>query len=232
MSYPGYILAICLRGQADVMSSLGTHELGGGEWVLVPRQGSPPVPTARTTRLTAMTLAAGFAVPGIGALFPARGNLPLPVHERLACRRSDIQSDEMAFVLQELLWPALSVIGRCPGRTLSKRRHLFCRLQATRMFLAGHLESPPKLSEVAALVNISECYLVRIYAQVYGLPPLQDHFKMRMDHAKRLLAGGVLSVGEIAMRCGYGAASNFSRAFGNTQGTSPTAWRVQRLKTS
>jgi transcriptional regulator GlxA family with amidase domain len=49
--------------------------------------------------------------------------------------------------------------------------------------------------------------------------------RVRVDHAKALLRGTDLTVGEVARRVGIGDASNFSRLFEQHEGISPSKYR-------
>jgi AraC family transcriptional regulator len=48
-----------------------------------------------------------------------------------------------------------------------------------------------------------------------------------MDEAKVLLKHSRESVGEIAIRCGFNSPVNFTRAFRERVGCTPTEWRTQ-----
>ena len=62
-----------------------------------------------------------------------------------------------------------------------------------------------------------------------GDTPLGYLTSWRIYRAKTLLGDTELNLHEIAGRVGYDAAAAFSRAFVRHEGTSPGAWRRQRL---
>ncbi|UQD55376.1 AraC family transcriptional regulator [Flavobacterium sp. K5-23] len=79
-----------------------------------------------------------------------------------------------------------------------------------------------KLEEIAFLCNMSLSTFKRYFAHEYSEPPgkwLQDK---RLQRAKELLQKGELKASDIYLDIGYNNLSNFSIAFKNKFGTSPT----------
>ncbi len=220
-----HVLIACLEGQARVSSRLGQHDVDRGGWLLLTGRGGVVVRCDPGVQMLVAGADVTGQCAGLGVPFPAAGALPIEVVAKLRQDGAGLGVEAFEFLLAELLWPLLDGVARCPGRTLDRRRQIFARLQTARMFLAGHLEHLPSLNEVAALANLSRCYFVRAYAGVYGVPPIEDHQGMRMRRAAHLLTHSDLSIGEIALRCGFDAGCNFARAFRHANGTTPTAWR-------
>lgn len=76
------------------------------------------------------------------------------------------------------------------------------------------------IAALAAEVGLSETKLKTGFRQLIGRSVRVYLRDVRMDHAERLLGGG-MSVTEAALACGYGNLSYFSKAFFNSKGVAP-----------
>jgi AraC-like DNA-binding protein len=86
----------------------------------------------------------------------------------------------------------------------------------------SNVNSNLKLEEIAFLCNMSLSTFKRHFTNEYNEPPgkwLQDK---RLQKAKELLQGGELKASDIYLDIGYNNLSNFSVAFKNKFGISPT----------
>ncbi len=71
-------------------------------------------------------------------------------------------------------------------------------------------------------------HLGRLMMREAGRTVLDCIRSARLDLAKELLAGGRLSIGEVAWACGFGTQSHFNRVFLALIGETPGAWRKTR----
>lgn len=93
-----------------------------------------------------------------------------------------------------------------------------------RDIVVAQLRPPPSLPDVAALLHMSPRTLRRRLAdEDTNLRQLID--EVRATLAAELVAGGRLTVSEVARRLGYVEASSFSQAFRRWYGVSPRAFR-------
>lgn len=143
---------------------------------------------------------------------------PCPAHaaqlvgQMLACpfdglmREYYLASKGMELILGEF---AFLCLGRTDGTvcTCSKQVKEAARL------LEEHLENPLSVPEVARVVGLSESSLKRSFKKVYGVSVFAFFQKIRMEHAKNLLAKKEMNVTEVAYTLGYSAPEHFSRAF-------------------
>ena len=53
---------------------------------------------------------------------------------------------------------------------------------------------------------------------------------IRLDYAKELLSTGKYSIGQVALKCGYDDANNFSRTFKRETGQKPTEYAANNRK--
>ena len=77
------------------------------------------------------------------------------------------------------------------------------------------------VSNLALLCGISEVYLRRLFAQLYGMSPKEYIIKKRIEYAKMLLCSESFSVSEISVLCGYSDPCHFSREFARIVGAPP-----------
>lgn len=87
-----------------------------------------------------------------------------------------------------------------------------------------------KLIDVATVVPLNRTYLSRIFNEGLGESFSDMISRLRMEEAKRLLAGSAdVSIAEIAERCGFASHSSFHRAFVRYEGMKPGDYRQQHM---
>lgn len=87
--------------------------------------------------------------------------------------------------------------------------------------------TPPSLTELGALCNLSVRHLTRAFRVSRGRSIGSYIAERRLDHAKRMLAEG-LSIKAAAFNTGFSAPSNFTAAFVRATGETPRQYR-QRI---
>jgi AraC-like DNA-binding protein len=108
----------------------------------------------------------------------------------------------------------------------STRIETLQRLERARCFIHDHAERSISLDEVANEAALSRFHLTRSFAEVFGLPPLAYHRRLRLEGAARLLKSEAMSATEIAEQLGYGSLSAFTRAFRQNFGVPPSQARL------
>jgi AraC family transcriptional regulator len=114
------------------------------------------------------------------------------------------------------------------------------RLQATRACRSGlttrqlriakhmmqeDLTGNVSLDAIARECGISRSHFARAFAISVGRPPHQWLLDQRVNLARQLLGDSELSIGEIAVRCGFADQSHFTRVFSAKVGLTPGRWR-------
>lgn len=102
----------------------------------------------------------------------------------------------------------LSVTHSVPERGLSRTQ-----LRLVLEFIGDHLAHDITLAELAALAGLSPAYFTRQFKLATGLPPHQYLIQRRVERARELLTGGVLSVAEVAQVVGFFDQSHLHRHF-------------------
>lgn len=91
-------------------------------------------------------------------------------------------------------------------------------------FMETHLEENVSLSDLAAVIALSPVHFARQFKRTTGSTPHQHLLTLRIERAKRLLAGP-MPIAEIATRCGFSHQEHLTRVFGRVVGAPPSAYR-------
>ena len=105
------------------------------------------------------------------------------------------------------------------------RHDAFNRLCQARDLLAETPEQPLSIKAIAREVRISPFHFIRQFEALFGVTPHQFRIQSRLDHAKRLLAAGNLSVTDVCMEVGFASLGTFSDLFARRVGTPPSAYQ-------
>jgi AraC-like DNA-binding protein len=97
--------------------------------------------------------------------------------------------------------------------------------QAVERLVRADLANVPTLPELAARVGTHEKRLSRVFREQTGRTVFEFAREARLAEAQRLLAESALSVEEVALAVGFSSAANFSTAFRERFGRTPTAFR-------
>ena len=89
-----------------------------------------------------------------------------------------------------------------------------------------HLEEPLSQVELAAAVGISRRQLERLFRRHMGRPPNRHYMQLRLDRARKLLLQTDMTVVDVAMACGFVAASHFAKCYRQFYGVTPRQARV------
>lgn len=89
-----------------------------------------------------------------------------------------------------------------------------------------HLEEPLSQVELAAAVGVSRRQLERLFRRHMGRPPNRHYMQLRLDRARKLLLQTDMTVVDVAMACGFVAASHFAKCYRQFYGLTPRQARV------
>lgn len=109
--------------------------------------------------------------------------------------------------------------GRLTQAQINKLMARFAENDGTRM----------SVSEMAAIVGLSESWFATVFKQTTGKSPLQWQLGRRIDAAQRLLTESELSVADIAVQLGFSDQAHLTKAFRQVAGQTPAAWRRMKL---
>lgn len=108
--------------------------------------------------------------------------------------------------------------------TGNKRLRDFYMREATD-FISRNFQRDLSIEEIANVCGLNRSYFGRLFKDTYGESPQKFLINYRMAKAAELLKGTEASIAEISKSVGYENQLNFSRAFKNIFGISPSEYR-------
>ena len=122
-------------------------------------------------------------------------------------------------LIYELLCIYMNDAGRECGEG-EDYRHIL----PAKKYIDEHYKEDISVSDLAAICNLSETHLRRLFARVLSVSPTEYRLNLRMREAKDLLLSGNFDVSEVASAVGFEDANYFSRVFKKHTGQSPSAF--------
>jgi len=95
------------------------------------------------------------------------------------------------------------------------------KLKLVTDYINDYLERELSLKELAAIAQMSQYHFCRAFKQAMGLSPHQYLIQQRVERAKQLLQSGEVSLGAVAIACGFAHQSHFHRHFKRLTGMTP-----------
>jgi AraC family transcriptional regulator len=86
------------------------------------------------------------------------------------------------------------------------------------------------IADVAAECRLTPSHFARSFRCSTGVAPHEFLSRIRIDEARRLMLSTKLPLADIALICGFGDQSYFTRVFSRSIGASPGAWRKSRVE--
>ncbi|MBE6704017.1 MAG: helix-turn-helix domain-containing protein [Ruminococcaceae bacterium] len=96
-------------------------------------------------------------------------------------------------------------------------------------YILMNFTNNPGLAEISEHLGYSPCYFSRHFHELAGVSYKEYIRKLRLNHAKRLLVSGDMSVAEVATNSGYATLQVFLADFKKVYGETPTAFRKRYL---
>jgi AraC family transcriptional regulator len=92
-------------------------------------------------------------------------------------------------------------------------------------YIRENLQEGVQISDLAALVGLTETWFRRLFEEIYQMSPKQYQQQCRMTEAKWLLSSSNKDIREIADLIGFTRLHSFSQWFKQIEGISPSEWR-------
>lgn len=235
---------IQVRGSAWVEAKEGRFRMRRGEWIAFEKESRPLVQAGRSGLCIGLALNADamrmlMELADCG-LYAGRG-LMKPAELRVALRlwRDALGSGLPAQALRPMLLHLASLqrtmagtVQRCPGRSRSRKRQVFGRMQRARLYLEGNSHRVVRIGELAELTNFSSWYLSKTFQSLYEESPQALSARLRLERAADLLRDTDMMIGEVASASGFDNCCSFARAFRARFGTSASHYRERAAKLS
>lgn len=135
-------------------------------------------------------------------------------HSELAARSAIEQASAL---LQDQMRPLPRARG-CGGL-------LTWQIRKVRNYVDAHITGRLLVSELSAVVQLSEAHFARSFTRTFGVSPHAFVLRCRVELAAQLMLGGAASLTEIALRCGFFDQAHLCKHFRQAVGHTPAAWR-------
>ncbi len=149
---------------------------------------------------------------------------PLLAEIQAEIGRGELHAGRAAMMLAERLLLLLSRNMHDHGRnrTLTPRQaELREGLRELRRAMLQDLTCRWNVAEMAGRLHLSPSRFAVIYREHFGVSPMEDLLRARLERARLLLTNKALMVSEVAARSGFGNVYYFSRVFRRRVGCAP-----------
>lgn len=232
-------LEVVLRGEYGNRLAPSQHTLTQGEMLFIPpRAANLPMFTR-----SAMVLSMVFAPAWTGmAFYDSRNGSPPAAGRKIEIphqQRGEGEAMLTALTLlsrssqdQQIIQPlTLSFLHLCRKSTLSAADDAPSRPQFLYQSICNWIQDnyarPLSREDAAAFFNITPNHLSRLFSQ-QGTMSFVDYLRwVRMAKARMILQKYQLSIGDVALRCGYADGDYFSRLFRRQFGLTPGEYRAR-----
>lgn len=233
-----FTLWVQVRGRAWVESEEGRFRLRAGNWIAFDKDSHPTVQADRSalcvgvsldcdslqslTELTDATL-----YPGRAQLSRSELRIALRLWRNAAAHSSSGSARPLLLHLAAMQRDFTEQEQRCPGRSRSRRRQVFVRMQRARLYLEGNSDRVVRISELAQLTNFSSWYVSKTFQNLYEESPQALSARLRLERASDLLRDTSMMIGEVAAASGFENCCSFARAFRARFGVCASHYREQ-----
>src|SRR5258707_4967717 len=149
---------------------------------------------------------------------PAMARLLSQLHAALATSPSELERESL------LIWTLAHLVRRhaadTPPIALAASPLERTPILKVRSYLEEHSTENVSLEQIAALVNLSPFYLLRVFRETVGLPPHSYLTQIRVTRAKRLISAS-MPLAEVATAVGFTDQSHLNRHFKALVGVTP-----------
>lgn len=117
------------------------------------------------------------------------------------------------------------------GETTSRKRGKLSphHLRRTTDYIEQNCGRTIRLDELAQLTGLSQSYFCSAFRESTGMPPQQWQMKARVERAKNMLKDAQTPLAAVALGVGFADQAHLTRVFRKIVGTTPGAWRKERL---
>ena len=243
LSGTNFSIWVQLRGASWVEAKEGKFRLRRGDWIAFERDSKPVLQADRHGLCVGLNLSAD-ALKAMSrftdcGLYAGRGRMTrrdarvvLRLWRQASVRAADTEAPAEVTALRPILLHLAGIqrdlasrIPRCPGRSRSRKRQVFGRLQRARLYLEGNCDRVVRISELAELTSFSSWYFSKTFHSLYEESPQAASARMRLEHAADLLKSTTMMIGEVAAASGFDNCCSFARAFRARFGVSATRYR-------
>ncbi len=155
-----------------------------------------------------------FEIPG-----PATARSFLAAHLACELQHDSLRADDLLVDFVSNLIDNSELQGRTPRTQFIDRE-----VRLARDYIDAHFARELTLDELGAAAGISKFHLVRKFKRAMRMPPHAYQIRIRLRHAKRLLAEG-MPIKQVAGQAGFADASHLGRWFRQIVGFTPAYYQ-------
>jgi AraC family transcriptional regulator len=104
-------------------------------------------------------------------------------------------------------------------------RMIAWQARKVRDHIDSHITGPILVSDLCALVRLSEAHFSRSFKRAFGQSPHAFVLRRRLEFAAQFMLQTDVPLCDIALRCGFADQAHFSKHFRQANGLNPSAWR-------
>lgn len=104
------------------------------------------------------------------------------------------------------------------------------RLKSTVAYIQDHFDQNINLKMLAGAIGMNPSYFCRLFQKEIGYSPYQYIIRQRVEKAKTMLKQRDVSIGDIALQCGFASHSHLDRHFLKLVGITPRDYRNDIFK--
>lgn len=99
------------------------------------------------------------------------------------------------------------------------------RISRVQKYIHDHIYEDIDINTLASIACVTKSYLIRLFTQMCGMPPLQYINQKKIERAQLLLITDNMPIKELAYKLGFNDHSYFIRMFKKSTGMSPQVYR-------
>lgn len=99
-----------------------------------------------------------------------------------------------------------------------------------KQFIREHYTEDISLTDIADYVHHNPNHLIKLFRRFEDTTPIDYLIRIRIEHAKMLLASNAFSISQVALMTGFRSIPYFNRVFKRQTGYTPSAYKKQHKK--
>lgn len=131
----------------------------------------------------------------------------------------------------ELAAQGLAALAACLAarHPPTRQSHIALAVAEAERHFAENLAAPVDVAQLARRLGVAYSHFRKAFKAHTGFAPWQYMIRLRLSHARRILAASDATLDEVAHRVGFSSGCHLSAGFKQTYGVAPDPWRRRLL---